>query len=101
MQVNAHIFEWDFRRPIDPDVVVHSGIRSRVAVRGVWIVHLEALFVLICGHLFLRPDLRLRRLSSSGLEGLHLLDEVRYDVPVLEIIVPLASVAGFHLVNVV
>lgn len=48
MQVNAHILEWDFRRPIDSDVVVH-GIRNRVAVCGVWIIYLEALFVLICG----------------------------------------------------
>lgn len=97
----AHILERDFGRPVNPDIVIHGARGLCVAVHGVWIVYFEALLVLIRGQLFLRPDFRLRRLSSSGLEGFHLLDEVCHYISVLEIIVSLTTVAGFHLVNVV
>lgn len=66
-----------------------------------WIVHFEALLVLVRGQFFFRPDPRLRRLSSSGLERLQLLDEVRHNISILQIIVSFATVAGFHFVYIV
>lgn len=95
----AHILERYFGCPIASNVVVGDVI-SGVAVRGQWIVDLEALLRFIAGLVF-RPDFGTGGRSALRTQWFDLLYQIRHDISILQIIVPLGAVSWFDLVNVV
>lgn len=96
-QTLSYIFERNFRRPVDSDFLFYGIV---AATRNLATVILETLSIFSVGF-FLQGSFWSCRKTPPRTKRFDLLDQVRLDVSVLQIIIPVRTVPWLHFVHVV